>query len=106
MEGEGKGSHAWRPMECSKLGGQWKEKEKVPMFGGQWNVPSCLSFGLTFESFKELGVRQVVPSAEDGGVIFVLEKASLEAAKVGKVKKTKEIPSPFLSREEGGEFFF
>ncbi|CAK9193964.1 unnamed protein product [Sphagnum troendelagicum] len=24
------------------------------------------------------------PSAEDGGVIFVLEKASLEAAKVGK----------------------
>jgi hypothetical protein len=47
-----------------------------------------------------------VPSAEDGGVIFVLEKASLEAAKVGKVKKTKEIPSPFLSGEEGGEFFF
>jgi hypothetical protein len=39
------------------------------------------------------------PSAEDGGVIFVLEKASLEAAKVGKVKKTKEIPSPFLSGE-------
>jgi hypothetical protein len=36
----------------------------------------------------------------------VLEKASLEAAKVGKVKKTKEIPSPFLSKEEGGEFFF
>jgi hypothetical protein len=46
------------------------------------------------------------PSAEDGGVIFVLEKASLEVAKVGKVKKTKEIPSPFLSGEEGGEFFF
>jgi hypothetical protein len=46
------------------------------------------------------------PSAKDGGVIFVLEKASLEAAKVGKVKKTKEIPSPFLSGEEGGEFFF
>jgi len=46
------------------------------------------------------------PSAEDGGVIFVLEKASLEAAKVGKVKKTKEIPSPFLSGEEAGEFFF
>jgi len=46
------------------------------------------------------------PSAEDGGVIFVLEKASLEAAKVGKVKKTKEIPSTFLSGEEGGEFFF
>ncbi len=46
------------------------------------------------------------PSAEDGGVIFVLEKASLEAAKVGKVKKTKEIPSPFLFGEEGGEFFF
>jgi hypothetical protein len=46
------------------------------------------------------------PSAEDGGVIFVLEKASLEAAKVGKVKKTKETPSPFLSGEEGGEFFF
>jgi hypothetical protein len=47
-----------------------------------------------------------VPSAEDGGVIFVLEKASLEVAKVGKVKKTKEIPSPFLFGEEGGEFFF
>ncbi len=25
---------------------------------------------------------------------------------MGKVKKTKEIPSPFLSGEEGGEFFF
>ncbi len=46
------------------------------------------------------------PSAKDGGVVFVLEKASLEAAKVRKVKKTKEIPSPFLSGEEGGEFFF
>jgi hypothetical protein len=46
------------------------------------------------------------PSTEDGGVIFVLEKASLEAAKVGKVKKTKEIPSLFLYGEEGGEFFF
>jgi len=46
------------------------------------------------------------PSAEDGGVIFVQEKASLEAAKVGKVKKTKEIPSPFLFGEEGGEFYF
>jgi hypothetical protein len=47
-----------------------------------------------------------VPSAEDGGVIFVLEKASLEAAKVGKVKKTKEIHSSFLFGEEGGECFF
>jgi hypothetical protein len=28
MEGERKGSHAWRSMECSKLGGQWKVKEK------------------------------------------------------------------------------
>jgi hypothetical protein len=46
------------------------------------------------------------PSAEDGGIIFVLETASLEATKVGKVNKTKEIPSPFLSGEEGGEFFF
>jgi hypothetical protein len=46
------------------------------------------------------------PSAKDGGIIFVLKKASLEATKVGKVKKTKEIPSPFLSGEEGGEFFF
>jgi hypothetical protein len=46
------------------------------------------------------------PSAEDGGVIFLLEKASLEAAKVGKVKKTKEIPFSFLYGEEGGEFFF
>jgi hypothetical protein len=45
------------------------------------------------------------PSAEDGGVIFVLEKASLEAAKVGKVKKTKEIPLLF-SWDEGGECFF
>ncbi len=48
----------------------------------------------------------LAPSAEDGGVIFVLEKAFLEAAKVGKVKKTKEIPSPFLYGEQGGEFFF
>jgi len=48
----------------------------------------------------------LAPYAEDGGIIFVLEKASLEAAKVGKVKKTKEIPSPFLFGEEGGEFFF
>jgi hypothetical protein len=46
------------------------------------------------------------PSAEDGGIVFVLEKASLEVAKVGKVKKTQEIPSPFLYGEEGGEFFF
>jgi hypothetical protein len=46
------------------------------------------------------------PSAKDGGVIFVLDKAFLEAAKVGKVKKTKEIPFHFLSGEEGGEFFF
>jgi hypothetical protein len=46
------------------------------------------------------------PSAEDGGVIFVLEKASLEAAKVGKVKKTKEIPSPFLSGRKVGSFSF
>jgi len=46
------------------------------------------------------------PSAEDGGIIFVLEKASLEAVKVGKVKKTKENPYPFISGEEGGEFFF
>jgi hypothetical protein len=23
-------------MECSKLGGQWKEKEKLPMLEGQW----------------------------------------------------------------------
>jgi hypothetical protein len=28
MEGEREGSHAWRPMESSKLGGQWKVKEK------------------------------------------------------------------------------
>ncbi len=32
MEGEGEGSHAWKPMEGegegSKLGGQWKVKEK------------------------------------------------------------------------------
>jgi hypothetical protein len=27
--GEG-GSKAWWPMECSKLGGQWKVKEKTP----------------------------------------------------------------------------
>jgi hypothetical protein len=46
------------------------------------------------------------PSAEDGGVIFVLEKASLEAAKVGKVKKKEKIPSSFLFGEEGGECFF
>jgi hypothetical protein len=28
MKGEGEGSQAWRPMESSKLGGQWKVKEK------------------------------------------------------------------------------
>jgi hypothetical protein len=28
MEGKGEGSHAWWPMESSKLGGQWKVKEK------------------------------------------------------------------------------
>jgi hypothetical protein len=28
MEGEGEGSHAWWPIECSKLGGQWKVEEK------------------------------------------------------------------------------
>jgi hypothetical protein len=33
-------------------------------------------------------------------------KSLFGTAKVGKVKKTKEIPSPFLSGEEGGEFFF
>jgi hypothetical protein len=35
----------------------------------------------------------------------VLEKASLEAAKVGKVKKTKEIPSPSLWGGGWGVFF-
>ncbi len=35
--GEGKSKACW-PMECSKLGGQWKEKEKFPLLGGQWNV--------------------------------------------------------------------
>jgi hypothetical protein len=57
-------------------------------------------------SFPDATAPVPTPFAEDGGVIFVLEKASLEVAKVGKVKKTKEIPSPFLSGEEGGEFFF
>ncbi len=57
-------------------------------------------------SVPDAAAPVLAPSAEDGGVIFVLEKASLEAAKMGKVKKTKEIPSPFLSGEEGGEFFF
>jgi hypothetical protein len=28
-----------------KLGGQKKEKEKVPMLGGQWNVPSLVANG-------------------------------------------------------------
>jgi hypothetical protein len=46
------------------------------------------------------------PSAEDGGVIFVLEKASLEAAKVGKVKKTKEIPLLFSLGRRVGSFSF
>jgi hypothetical protein len=36
-EGRSKGrSKARWPMECSKLGGQWKEKEKFPLLGGQW----------------------------------------------------------------------
>ncbi len=59
-------------------------------------------------SVPDVAAPVPAPSTEDGGVIFVLEKASLEAAKVGKVKKTKEIPSfslwgggwgVFLSRE-------
>jgi hypothetical protein len=58
------------------------------------------------EEVPDAATPLLAPSAEDGGVIFVLEKASLEATKVGKVKKTKEIPSPFLFGEEGGEFFF
>ncbi len=29
----------------SPNGGQWKEKEKVPMLGGQWNVPSLVANG-------------------------------------------------------------
>jgi hypothetical protein len=28
MEQEGEGSRAWRSMECSQHGGQWKVKEK------------------------------------------------------------------------------
>jgi hypothetical protein len=55
-------------------------------------------------SVPDVAALVLAPSTEDGGVIFVLEKASLEAAKLGKVKKTKEIPSPFLSGEEGGDF--
>jgi hypothetical protein len=38
----------WKEKEKEKvpmLGGQWKEKEKVPMFGGQWNVPSLVANG-------------------------------------------------------------
>jgi len=57
-------------------------------------------------SVPDAAALVLAPSVKDGGVIFVLEKASLEAAKVGKVNKTKEIPSPFLSGQEGGEFFF
>jgi len=33
-------------MECSKLGGQWKEKEKFPMLGGQWKEKEKLPFHL------------------------------------------------------------
>ncbi len=29
----------------SPLGGQWKEKEKVPMLRAQWNVPSFVANG-------------------------------------------------------------
>jgi hypothetical protein len=36
MEGKGKGY---------LLGGQWKEEEKVPMLGGQWNIPSLMADG-------------------------------------------------------------
>ncbi len=46
------------------------------------------------------------PSVEDGGVIFVLEKASLEAAKVGKVKKTKKSPLLFSLGRRVGSFSF
>jgi hypothetical protein len=41
------------------------------------------------EEVPDAATPLLAPSAEDGGVIFVLEKASLEATKVGKVKKTK-----------------
>jgi len=57
-------------------------------------------------SVPDAAARVPAPSAEDGGVIFVLEKASLEATKVGKVKKTKEIPSPFLFGRRVGSFSF
>jgi hypothetical protein len=55
--GEGR-SKAWWPMECSKLGGQWKVPCLVAngmfqawwpmegsMFDGQWNVPSLMANG-------------------------------------------------------------
>ncbi len=45
MEGEREGSPTWWPMEGSKLGGEWKEKEKVPPLGGQWKVPSLVANG-------------------------------------------------------------
>jgi hypothetical protein len=38
----------WKEKEKEKvpmLGGQWKEKEKVPMLGGQWKVPSLVANG-------------------------------------------------------------
>jgi hypothetical protein len=35
-------------------------------------------------SVSDAAAPVLAPSAEDGGVIFVLEKASLEAAKVGR----------------------
>jgi len=39
-------------------------------------------------SVPDVAAPVPAPSAEDGGVIFVLEKASLEAAKVGKVLRS------------------
>jgi len=46
------------------------------------------------------------PSAKDGGVIFVLEKASLEAAKVRKIKKQKKSPLLFSLGRRVGSFSF
>ncbi|CAN5952790.1 unnamed protein product, partial [Sphagnum jensenii] len=84
-----------------------KEKRKSNKSAAQAGLGQKTERRFSFTAmFPDVVAPVPAPSAEDGGVIFVLEKASLEVAKVGKVKKTKEIPSPFLFGEEGGEFFF
>jgi len=41
-------------MECSKFGGQWKEKEKLPMLRGQWKEKKFPMFGGQWKEKEKL----------------------------------------------------